>query len=134
MSIDKHTTQAGFEKMTVDLDIICIKAGIPIDMHFFDDLFLEGVSEYPRDVYDYLIDNVKPIFQDKLSEYEFEGKRHYTYVVWEITKKIAVKILNHIIKERKHSGNRAVIEDWEIESKIEEWSYFDDGKKTFIVF
>ena len=120
--------------MTVDLDIICIKAGIPIDMHFFDEMFLEGVSEYPRDVYDYLIDNVKPIFQDKLSEYEFEGKRHYTYVVWEITKKIAVKILNHIIKEREHSGNRDTIEDWELPSKVEAWPYFDDGKKVFIVF
>ena len=119
--------------MTIDLDIICIKDGIPIDMHFLDEMFLDNINEYPRDVYNYLTDNVKPVFEDKLSEYEYEGKRYYTYAVWEITKKIAIVILKHVLDERRHSGSIYVIDDWEIESKVEEWHYFEDGRRVFIV-
>ena len=120
--------------MTIDLDIICIKDGIPVDMHFFDDMFLENVGEYPRPVYDFLNDNVKPVFEDNLSEYKYQGKRYYGYVVWEITKKIATEILKHILEERRHSGSGRVIDDWEIGSKVEEWPYFEDGRRVFIVY
>ena len=118
--------------MTVDLDVVCVKDGIPVDMHFFHDLFLGNIDENIRPIYDYLSDNVEPVFQGKPTTY-YDGIRGFEYKVWEITKGLAVKIVKYLIAQKNWGSDVYVMDDWQIKSDIEDLEFFNDGRKVFVV-
>lgn len=135
MSIDKHTTQAGFEEMTVDLESTKIdQNGIPVEMAPHENLFGRRFKffENDRPLYEFLLD-IDPVL--KKEESKFEGKTYYDYMVWEITPQIVLDFMKSYYNEKDRDWD-AHMEDWEIDAhmdSLKEAGTFDGGK-IFVVY
>jgi hypothetical protein len=105
--------------VAIDLDIICIEYGIPVDWAFFDDLWFEQTGEFPREVWNWLAENKQPIYLND------------DFKVWEIDKKDAHSILKHLNEVR---GDRGLdyLSTTELIVKTNDWTWFDDEKRVFI--